>query len=77
MQIAAIATLVQGVITLAPYVEKAAIAAHDFIDRMVEDNQISIADQEVLKAHVDAVYAAVISGKTPPEFTVEADPAAK
>jgi len=74
MQIAALVSIAEAVITAAPDIEKAVGAVKDFITNLVSAGVITADQQTALHAHVDSVAAAVASGQTPPEFTVEPDP---
>ena len=78
MSPATLALIVQGIqvaIQAAPEVEAVALKGKELITELFTAKKISIEQQAAVHAHVDAVAAAVASGQTPPEFTVEPDPA--
>lgn len=75
MQIAAIIALIQAVVTAAPQIEGVVSDLKNYISSLATRGLISTAQQNAVHAYVDAVAAAAASGNTPPEFTVEADPA--
>lgn len=78
MNPALLLTLVQAIhaaIAAAPQVVEVAEKAKDFIASLFRAELISKDQQDRIHAHVDAVAASLASGATPPEFTVEADPA--
>lgn len=66
---------IQAAIQAAPQVEKVAKDAKDWVSDLVNGGVISAAQQDQIHSWVDATAAAIKAGTTPPEFTVEADPA--
>lgn len=74
MELELIVEAVEAAVQAAPLVENLITQTKNWIDSLASANLIPAATQDDLKAHVDAVAAAVNAGQTPPEFLVEPDP---
>jgi hypothetical protein len=71
----ALVSIIQSAIAAAPQLVSLVTSAKAFIAELFGAGVITKAQQDQLHAHVDAICSAVLTGKEPPEFQVEADPA--
>lgn len=74
MDIAFIITCIQLCIKAAPDVAKFAKDAKAFVDAMFARGEISLDQQQKVKAYVDACQIAALANVAPPAWTVESDP---
>ena len=72
--IALIIQFIQAAIGAAPQITAIAKQAKEFITELFNKGEISVEQQNSLHAHVDAIVAAIATGKKPPQWEVEADP---
>lgn len=74
--VTSVASLIQLVLAAAPKVIEAAAATKAYITGLFIAGVVDKETQDKLHAHVDEVAVALLTGKIPPQFTVEPDPVA-
>lgn len=75
MDISLIVSLLQGLISNAPQIYKAAADAVAFVEALFSAKLITADQQNALHDHVDAIILARLKGEPPPHWQVEPDPA--
>lgn len=75
MELTAIIAGIQAALAAAPGIINVATKAKDFITALFEAKVIDLATQQRVHDFVDQTFTAFDSGKTPPSWTVEPNPA--
>lgn len=74
IQLKVLAAGLQTAIAAAPEVLAVAENCVEIVKALFGAKKITVAEQDALKAHIDAVQAAALAGNEPPHWLVEPDP---